>query len=98
HYLKRFIQSLRGKEGAQRRVSIDNALPRLFKSRDIDVSVHHPGEDLDLHRRAGSIAVVKQDALLHRGERIDILDVFELHFERSEITMDRPLVSSGIFQ
>jgi hypothetical protein len=42
-----------------------------------------PRDDLEVHRRAGIVEVVKQDPLLRWRERIDIFDVFEFHLKAS---------------
>ncbi len=74
HDLQRTAGSLPGHVDAQAVVTIHHMLPCGLEGRTIEISPQGAGELLDVLAGAGRKQGVKQHPLLHRRERVDILD------------------------
>ncbi len=74
NHLKRLLQVLPDKRGAQRRMTIDNLLPRSLKCRHVEV-LERAGDVRHVDSMVLRVQTVKQQPLLHRRKGINVFNV-----------------------
>src|ERR1700720_2786272 len=73
--LQRLGQSLPHKERTQDRMAIDDLLPSPLPGLYIEVSLDRPAKLATVDSHFCSIETLEQEPGLHRGKRIDVLDL-----------------------
>ena len=75
HDLKRSIRAFVDEERAHGRMPPDDEVPARLEERNVQTSADPPAQLLEVRAGARLHQGMKEHALLHRGQRVDVLDV-----------------------
>jgi hypothetical protein len=77
--LQRLLQAFPDKSGSQYGVTLERLLPSVAQGCGIEIALDLEADLRAIDAGAGRVQGMEQQALLHRGQRINIFDVLELH-------------------